>query len=262
MDQRTNNEPFTKIGIANFIYYRHAIRERQSGRISGKILDVDSLRPYLQEDYPVRLKPGQAQSNVHLFLCRWAESAARERLTFRSSVECVDGTFTRLTPRTDGEYGKLWWGMLRSYHELLCLAAYRQPIDNLIASLCPDEPGPLVSLTQKAALKRLLTLSKAFATADWMRSLNERATSNNDRGFFQAFQQGLSRNLSPKHAAAAEQRMAIMLLWYLGGKDMLTRKDFQWQLLRRGILTTPMLPESFETMLSKLGLTDNNLTIA
>lgn len=262
MDHDSDEEPFTKIGIANFVYYRHAIRHRRTGRIGGKVLDVDILRPYLQAEYPTSSKSGQSGRDLHKLLSDWATIAKTERLTIRSSQKCADGTFMWLSPRTDGEYGRLWWGMMRSYHELLALTAYRQPIGQLIAALFPNDPGPLFSPAQRTALKRLLAVSKAFASAAWMVALVEKATANQDKGFFQAFHQGLAKEFSTKHAAASDQRMAVMLLWYLGGKEMPTRKAFQWQLIRRCILSEPMYPESFESLLSILGLTDNNLTIA
>jgi hypothetical protein len=262
VDHDADKEPFTKIGIANFVYYRHAIRQRKAGRIGGKVLDVDVLQPYLQADNPASPSSDQSERDLHKFLRDWATIAKTERLTIRSSQKCADGIYMWLSPRTDGEYGKLWWGMLRSYHELLALTAYRHSIGQLVAGLFPSDPCPLFSSSQKAALRRLLTVSKAFASAAWMPGLVEKATANQDKGFFQALQQGLAKELSDKHALASEQRMAIMLLWYLGGKEMPTRKAFQWELLRRGVLSEPMYPESFEALLSKLGLTDNNLTVA
>lgn len=90
MDQRTDTKPFTKIGIANLIYCRRALHVSQDGRIVGKLLNVDTLRPLRQAYYPVSLRQTQQTTPVYWLLSEWDSVASCDRLTIRSMEDCAD----------------------------------------------------------------------------------------------------------------------------------------------------------------------------
>lgn len=227
----------------------------------GKMIAVDPFRSFFRRSWIKRLRPKTAARRFHEEIRRWANVACSEPLFepvyFRDKPEPV-----RHVHRMDGDFPGLFWLIIRSYYNLYCLATHRKTIEELAlgAYAYSSKTEKHTEMFDKAALadfRRLLRLSNAFLLAQWVHDMIERAIANRDEAFFRIISNSVKRDIMADASPAAVQWLLVVLLWFLGGKDIRPRREFLHLLIQEGILPKEMCidEDEFRSQLASFGLT-------
>lgn len=235
---------------------------------------VDSFRPYLRRSWISTLDEKSARAQLFEEVARWSERISVARLTkpFRMN-HWKEGESLQVACGGE-EYSQLIWFLYRSHYNLYCLATHRKTIEELASgtyAYC-SLPYPRKhaqtdeeKAEQKRVLarrkevfadfRRLLRLSKTFLLAEWVHDMIERAVSNGDEDFFRIMSNSIKTNLLAEPSPAAVQWLLVVLLWFLGGRDMKRQREFLQLLKKEQILPTATTEASFNVTLYAIGLT-------
>lgn len=220
-------------------------------QFGGKMIAVDSFRPYLKRAWIKRLRPSTARHRFLKELNRWAAVASHEYLfapeyTTDYSKDPPEAAFLSNVPLFHGELTELYWFMLRAHFNLYCLATHRKTIEELALgayAYCSKTERHTKEFDEAARrdLWRLLSLSNSFLLAQWVQDMVERAVSNRDKAFFTRMSNAIQRDLMDRQTGTAKQWLLVTLLWYLGGRNMKPQREFL-QLLKKEQILPSRIP--------------------
>lgn len=233
----------------------------------GKLIAVDSFRPFFKKSWINRLTYKSARHRFTKELMRWAEVASHERLFTPEyftdySEDPPKVLFDRNVPLFHGEMTELYWFLLRAHYNLYCLSTHRKTIEELAIgayAYCSktEKHTEKFDRDARADFRRLLRLSNSFLLAEWVHDMIERAISNNDEAFFRILSNAVKKNIMTDPSPVAPQWLLVILLWFMGGKDMSPRREFLHLLTQEGIFPKKMNidQDEFRSQLASFGLT-------
>ena len=249
------------IAWENILWLKESYFERMD-QIGGKLIEVESFRPYLKRTWIKRLKPETARRILFIGIEKWAAEVKTVPLT---TVLKLDNWKKGIYVARGGlKYSELIWFVHRAHYNLYCLATHRRTIEQLAISAysyCSKTERRRKALDERALsdFRHLLRLSKMFLAAEWSQDMIERAVSNRDNEFFRVISNAARKDVSIAPSEAAVEWLLVTLLWFLGGKDYDTRRQFLHDLHQNGILPGSVTEQNLNAELSRLGLTTTSI---
>lgn len=138
----------------------------------GKMIAVDSFRPFLKRSWIKRLRPSTARRRFLKDLIRWTEVASREHLFVHEyfidyNEDPPKHSLLRNVALFQGELTELYWLLLRVHYNLYCLATHRKTIEELALgayAYCSKTEKHTKEFDEAARrdLWRLISLSNSF----------------------------------------------------------------------------------------------------
>jgi hypothetical protein len=131
-----------------------------------------------------------------------------------------------------------------SFQNILCLTTWEFTVTDL---------AKLAVMGDDRSAFRLVRLNALFVTAKWMRDRISLAQYHNDSRFLTRVGDAMKKPLIAQGYQKARIGAAILLLWFLGFKD-LPRMQLHAFLSEKGIITNSMSQEYLNIIVSRLGL--------
>jgi hypothetical protein len=131
-----------------------------------------------------------------------------------------------------------------SFQNILCLVTWEHTISELVELACYG--------SDKSTF-RLIQLNKRFLDAKWIQDRVALAQRYNDKAFFNKLGNCIKKDTPDKTYAKAEIGFKILLLWFLGFKD-LTNPEFLSYLQEEKIVSSTLSQPSFNVLVNRLGL--------
>ena len=237
------------------------IFDRDWDRFGGTVFNVHPFTHFFPREFAQSLTEESAKINLHRQLCQWSKFA-QENVLFEDNrgdyagLEIPDDMRFHRRHKMGREFTDMWWLIVRAHFNVRCLVYHRRTIEEKIMIAyrkfvdcgCTKESGQ--------TLYDLLRISKSFLLSEWVHDLIYKAVSNGDHEFFMKLSNALAHELVPSEESdVAKTWFAVILLWYIGGRDITPTRQFMTLLRRYRIISKQMEEHNFTSTLSKLGLT-------
>jgi len=226
------------------------------------MIAVESFRPYLTRSWVCGLDVGTARNQLFEEVAMWSEEIRVTRLTEDFRFDHWKESESLQVARGGEEYSRLIWFLYRAHYNLYCLASHRKTIEELAlgAYAYYKNVRTRTEKSDKIALadfRRLMRISNTFLLAEWVHDMIELAVSNRDETFFRILSNSVRTNILSDASPVAIQWLLVVLLWFMGGKDMLPRREFLHLLAQEGIIPDAMCDneDEFRSQLASFGLT-------
>lgn len=212
----------------------------------------------LSQEWINGLDKNAARLNFHQEVAKWANRISETSLTTELKMDYWDRSIQ--VAAGGKEYSYLINFLFRTRYNLYCLVHHRKTIEELSigAYVYAGKAIILNKEIEKAALadfRKLMRLSNTFLLAEWVHDMIDRAISNNDETFFVILSNALKKNIILDSSQSSIQWLLVLLLWYMGGKDYPIRREFIIDLKKNDILPNSIDEQTFNTEISRLGLT-------
>ena len=168
------------------------------------------------------------------WLREWAETELKDKeIDFEFNDEKGKVLFTQY--KQDKQKARSRF--LSSFPELYCVVKFKKPLHELVL----DSANYYSSLSEyfskpaneNESFFKLVKMDNTFLTANWAKRIIQLAEYNSDSEFFINLSNALQTDGFRKDIKPIEYGLAVILLWYLGGKK-LTYEKFQYELINLG----------------------------
>ena len=231
-------------------------------KYGGKSIAVDSFEPYFDKHWVQSLDINTARSIFLNEIAEWSVKISSTHLTNSYTFTTDKKVETIHTAKGGDEYSYLLNFLFRSHYNLYCLSTYRKTIEELALSAysyCDSKRVHDKKSDKKAFadFRRLLRLSNSFLLTEWVHEMIVKAISNQDKPFFRIISNSVKINLLEDSSTEAIQWLLVILLWYMGGKDIKPRREFLHILIQKGILSPETVDneDEFRSQLATFGIT-------
>jgi len=194
--------------------------------MKGSAFLVDPFKGYLKSSFLESLTSDLAHNNLHANLTKWGRVEQHEhKLEVTEIVTLSDGTKHKMTRFKDPDVRWARGFILTAFYNLLCLAAHKFTIEELIYIACIKNLGTKGEPSKEKAFYWLIGISKSFLLAEWSNEILHTAIANSDEVFFKDLRRWLTENTPLKRFDIARRWLGTTMLWYLGG-NKLKRREF------------------------------------
>jgi len=183
------------------------------------------------------------------WLREWAEIELEDR---KYDEHVFEGEV--LYRRLDSKYTRARQKIISSYPELYCLINHKKEIYRLIEdSIKFAVFSNDMEYWKCKSFFKLVEIDKSFVAANWAQDIIKYAEYWSDSRFFHKLSLALQKPGFRENHDVAEYGLAVILLWYLGGRR-LKHAEFRDELARLGFDRYEFETGTFKSFLNRLGL--------
>lgn len=248
------------IALRNFNKIWRLFGNKEKGMLDagGSNFLIEPFRQFFSSEFANSLTEESAHESFHLNMAKWGQIEQNEHET--EIFEYMELPNGEKLPRTRFKDPSARWArtfIFSAFYNLCSISTNYNSIEELIYFAVKDKYVRDTDGEDISAFIKLIELSNSFLIAEWGQEIIHKAISNNNREFFAKFSKAIEKNSAREKFDTIKRWMGVVMLWYLGGRDIKPRKLFLNYLQQNGVIAKGTKHDSFQSMLSNLGLTKN-----